>query len=203
MKRKDKKSTSRGFTLLELVFVVAIGSFIMTALVGLYTTSQRYFVTESTRSDIIRDGRIVLLWMSRDIKEAIQVVQSYDAYSTSTNSLVLQVPSLDGNGLIVDIESDFDYIVYRLNPSYPTKLERVVIPKAGVSSRVDSNRVLANRVNSFVLKSEGTELSSVPDVTEVLSIDIALILREIRFERTFEEPLNTVVKLRNKEITPS
>lgn len=203
MKLRRKKFTSKGFTLIELLIVVVLGALIMAAMVGLYASGQRYFITESARSDLIRDGRSVLNWISRDIKEAIQVLESWDIYSTSTNSLVLQVPSVDADGLIIDIESDFDYIVYRLNSEYPTRLERIVEPKEGVSSRAESNRVLATRVNSFVLSSEGVELSSVSDLSEVSSIDIALVLRRTHFSRNFEETLNTLVRLRNKEISGS
>ncbi|MFQ6068946.1 MAG: type II secretion system protein J [Candidatus Aminicenantales bacterium] len=200
-KRASKKE--EGFTLLELIFVVALGSLIMAALIGLYSTGQRYYVTESARSDIIREGRSVLLWMSRDIKESVQVVESYDVYSTSTSSLVLKVPSIDANGDIIDVDTEFDYIIYRLNPDYPSKLERKVLPKAGVSSRSGSNKVLATKVNSFTLKSGGSELSGVADLSTVESIEISVVLQEIRFGRTFQETLNTLVKLRNKEITSS
>ena len=200
MRLKKGNSSQRGFTLLELLIALVLGSMVMAGLIELYSTGQKYFINESARSDIVRDGRSVLLWMSRDIKEAIQVMSSYDTYSTTTNSLVLRVPSIDADGVILDIDTDFDYIVYQLNSIISSKLERIVIPKSGVSSRAVSNRVLANSVNSIVLKSDGTELSSVGDVLTIESIDIDLILRELRFDRTFEEPLNTMVKLRNKDV---
>lgn len=203
MKYRRRKIASKGFTLIELLIVIVLGALMMAALVSLYSSGQRYFITESARSDLLRDGRSVLNWMSRDIKEAIQIVESWDVYSTSTNSLVLKVPSVDGDGLIIDIENDFDYIVYHLNSEYPTRLERIVEAKDGVSSRIESNRVLATRVNSFVLSSGGVELSSVSDLSEVSNIDIALVVRQTYFNRNFEETLNSLVRLRNKVISES
>lgn len=198
MKRKKKKSIPKGFTLVELTVVVALMAFIMLILMSLYVTGQQFLMTESARNDVIRDNRYVFDWISRDIKGAVQVVSSWDAYTTSSNCLILQIPSVDSSGLIVDIENELDYIIYRLNSEHPNKLERVVDAKDGVSSRVDSTRVLATRVNSFLLSSDGVELSSVADLTQVASIDIAMTTKQNRLGRDFQQTLDSTVKLRNK-----
>lgn len=198
MKRKKKKSIPKGFTLVELTVVVALMAVIMLILMSLYVTGQQFLITESARNDVIRDNRYVFDWISRDIKGAVQVVSSWDAYTTSSNCLILRIPSVDSSGLIVDIENELDYIIYRLNSEHPNKLERVVDAKDGVSSRVDSTRVLATRVNSFLLSSDGVELSSVADLTQVASIDIAMTTKQNRLGRDFQQTLDSTVKLRNK-----
>lgn len=198
MKRKKKKSIPKGFTLVELTVVVALMSLIMLILMSLYVTGQQFLMTESARNDVIRDNRYVFDWISRDIKGAVQVVSSWDAYTTSSNCLILRIPSVDSSGLIVDIENELDHIIYRLNSEHPNKLERVVDAKDGVSSRVDSTRVLATRVNSFLLSSNGVELSSVADLTQVASIDIAVTTKQNRLGRDFQQTLDSTVKLRNK-----
>jgi len=198
MKRKKKKSIPKGFTLVELTVVVALMAVIMLILMSLYVTGQQFLMTESARNDVIRDNRYVFDWISRDIKGAVQVVSSWDAYTTSSNCLILRIPSVDSSGLIIDIENELDYIIYRLNSEHPNKLERVVDAKDGVSSRVDSTRVLATRVNSFLLSSDGVELSSVADLTQVASIDIAMTTKQNRLGRDFQQTLDSTVKLRNK-----
>lgn len=198
MKRKKKKSIPKGFTLVELTVVVALMSLIMLILMSLYVTGQQFLMTESARNDVIRDNRYVFDWISRDIKGAVQVVSSWDAYTTSSNCLILRIPSVDSSGLIVDIENELDHIIYRLNSEHPNKLERVVDAKDGVSSRVDSTRVLATRVNSFLLSSNGVELSSVADLTQVASIDIVVTTKQNRLGRDFQQTLDSTVKLRNK-----
>jgi len=198
MKRKKKKSIPKGFTLVELTVVVALMALIMLILMSLYVTGQQFLMTESARIDVIRDNRYVFDWISRDIKGAVQVVSSWDAYTTSSNCLILRIPSVDSSGLIVDIENELDYIIYRLNSEHPNKLERVVDAKDGVSSRVDSTRVLATRVNSFLLSSDGVELSSVADLTQVASIDITVTTKQNRLGRDFQQTLDSTVKLRNK-----
>lgn len=198
MKRKKKKSIPKGFTLVELTVVVALMALIMLILMSLYVTGQQFLMTESARNDVIRDNRYVFDWISRDIKGAVQVVSSWDAYTTSSNCLILRIPSVDSSGLIVDIENELDHIIYRLNSEHPNKLERVVDAKDGVSSRVDSTRVLATRVNSFLLSSNGVELSSVADLTQVASIDIVVTTKQNRLGRDFQQTLDSTVKLRNK-----
>lgn len=191
---------SKGFTLIELLVVVGISTFITLSLSAIYIAGQRYIVTENARAEVIRDVRHVLSQITRDIKEGVQVISNWDVYSTSTSCLILQVPSLDANGVIIDISSDFDYIIYRLNPQSPNKLERIIDAKDGVSSRVENTRVMTTRANYFQLSFEGIDLSSVADFTEISSIDIALTTRENRLGRDFQETLKTRVNLRNKSL---
>jgi len=197
-KIKKKKSQPKGITLIEVLVTVTIVSFMVLAMLSLYVAGQRYFMNGSARSDVLRDNRHVLNYISRDVKEAIQVVPSWDVYATSTDCIILQVPSLDSNGLIIDIDSQFDYIVYRLNSEYPNRLERVIDANDGVSSRTDSSRTIATRVNSFQLGSGGIELSGVADFSQVACVDITLITTQNQMGRTFQETLSTGVKLRNK-----
>ncbi|NIM90974.1 MAG: prepilin-type N-terminal cleavage/methylation domain-containing protein [Candidatus Aminicenantes bacterium] len=199
-KTSQKKFKAQGLTLVELLVVLALSALIILALVTLYTSGQRYFINQDAQAKVLREGRYVLDWIARDIKEGIQVVQTWNGYTTSTNCLILQVPAVDASGLIIDVANEFDYIIYRQKPEDPKRLERILDAKDGVSSRADSIRLLAERVDAFSLSSEGMDLSSVPDLSTVFSIDIALTTRQNRYGRDFQETLNTVVKLRNKPV---
>lgn len=199
-KTRKRKFKPQGLTLVELLVVLALSALIILALVTLYTSGQRYFINQDAQAKVLREGRYVLDWIARDIKEGIQVVQTWKGYTTSTNCLILQVPAVDGTGLIIDIANEFDYIIYRQKPEDPKRLERILDAKDGVSSLVDSTRLLAERVDAFHLSSEGVELSSVGDLSTVSNIDIALTTRQNRYGRDFQETLNTVVKLRNKPV---
>jgi len=197
-KIKQRKSQPKGITLVEVLVTVTISSLMILAMLSLYVAGQRYFMHGSARSDVLRDNRQVLNFVSRDIKEAIQVLPSWDVYTTSTNCLVLQVASLDSNGLIIDIDSQFDYIVYRLNSEYPNRLERIIDANDGVSNREDSSRTIATRVSSFQLSSGGVDLSAVSNFDQVSSVNITLVTTQSQLGRTFQETLKTGVKLRNK-----
>ena len=197
-KFNHEKFKPEGFTLIELLVIVAIGSLMVLAMLALYVSGQRYFMTGTARTDVLRDNRQVLNYISRDVKEGIQVLPSWDVYTTSSSCLVLQVPSLDSNGLIADIDNQFDYIVYRLNSEYPNRLERIIDANDGVSNREDSSRTIATRVSSFQLRSGGVELSAVSSFSQVSSVEVTLITTKNLLGRTFQETLRTGVKLRNK-----
>lgn len=197
-KSKSRKFQPKGITLVEVLITVSIVSFMILAMLSLYVAGQRYYMNGNARSDVLRDNRHVLNYVSRDIKEAIQVVPSWDVYATSTECIILQVPSLDSNGIIIDIDSQFDYIVYCLNSEYPNRLERIIDANDGISSRVDSSRSIATRVNSFQLSSGGIELSGIADFSKVANVDITLVTTQNLLGRTFQETLKTGVKLRNK-----
>lgn len=198
MKLRKIEVKPKGFTIIELLIEVSIGCLIILALLSLYSASQRYFITESARTDIIRDSRYVLDWISQDMKEAAQVLSSWEAYDTSSTCVVLQVPSVDSDGQVIDIESEFDHIIYRLNPQNPNKLERIIDANDGISSRVDSTRVITDKADSFLLSSEGVEFSAVSDFSQISNIDIAVVTTQSRFNHSYQDTLNTKVKLRNK-----
>jgi prepilin-type N-terminal cleavage/methylation domain-containing protein len=195
---RPRKFKSKGFSLIELLVIVAIASVLILSILSLYSIGQRYFLSGSARTDVLRNTRQVRNWISRDIKEGIQVLPSWDVYTTSNTCLILQVPSLDSNGLIIDIDNEFDYIIYRLNSEYPSRLERIIDAKDGVSSRADTSRVIATDVNSFQISSEGVDLSAVSDFSQVSSVYITMITAQNLLGRTYQETLNTGLKLRNK-----
>jgi len=198
MKVKKKKSSPKGLTLIELLIVTAIVSFIMIALLTFYAAGQKYFITESARADVLRSSRQALNWISRDIKEGIEVLSSYDTYTTSDNCLILKVASVDANGIVIDIANDFDYIIYRVNPAFSNRLERIVDASDGVSSRADVTRVIADNAGAFVLSSGGTGLGSIADFSLVYRINISLTTSQTWIGKTYSETLNTMIKLRNK-----
>ncbi len=197
-KLNQEKFKPKGFTLIELLIIVAVGSFLVLAMLSLYVAGQKYFMTGTARTDVLRDNRHAFNYITRDVKEAVQVLPSWDVYTTSTNCLVLQVASLDSNGLIIDIDNEFDHIVYGLNSEFPNRLQRIIDAKDGVSSRADSARVITTRINSFQLSSEGVDLSSVSDFSQVSKVEVTLITAKNLLGRTFQETLRTGVKLRNK-----
>ncbi len=133
-KIKQRKSQPKGITLVEVLVTVTISSLMILAMFSLYVAGQRYFVTGTARSDVLRDKRQVLNYISRDVQEAIKVMPTWDVYTTSSDCLILQVSSIDSSGLIIDIDSQFDYIVYRLNSEYPNRLERIIDANDGLSS---------------------------------------------------------------------
>jgi hypothetical protein len=105
---------------------------------------------------------------------------------------------VDANGYVIDIENDYDHVVYRLNPQIQRRLERILDAKDGVSTRSDGSRFLSTQVSSFLLSSEGVNLSSVADFSQVASVDISMITQQTLLGRSYQETLHTGVMLRNR-----
>ncbi len=202
-------SKTRGITLIEVLIGMVLMVIVVLALFSLYNTGQKYFVNQNIKSDILNNNRVTLTWLSRDIKEAVQVIPgpidiNGTFYSTSSGSIVLRLPSIDANGIIIDIDNEFDYLVYQMDPENSTQIVRIVDGKDGISSRVDGNRVLAENVSSLVLvflDSDGMEILNPLDYSDTAIVDIGLTSLKKGVQRTYQETINTQTKLRNKKIT--
>jgi len=200
-----KRRHTRGLSLIEVLIGMVLMSIAILALFSLYNTGQKYFANQDAQVDILNDSRLTLTMLSRDIKEAVQVVPGpVDVggtnYSTSANCIVLKVPSVDADGLIIDIDNDFDYVVYIVNPSNSKELQRIVDGKDGVSFRLDGNKLLTGNIDSLVLSFLDTDGVTVADYADSAIVDIALTILKKGVQRTYQETMNTRTKLRNKEV---
>ena len=190
------------YTLIELLIVVAISAVIMIALLSLYMEGQKYFFNENAKADTIEDSRFPMTWISRDVREALQVVASHGPYSTDDFTVVLEVPSIDpGTGALMT--GSLDYIIYRRNPNYPEKLERIIDAAEG-TGRQDRTRVMADAVNAFGLTYYKQDGSLATTYTDTFIVDITLSSSTKGIQRTnqpYVEALNTRVRLRNKAVS--
>ena len=201
-----KRKHQRGLSLIEILIGMVLMSIAVLAFFSLYNSGQKYFTNQDARADILNDSRLTLTLLSRDIKEAVRVVTGPfyvggTAYSTSTNCIVLKVPSVDADGLIIDIDSHFDYLVYRVNPNNSKELQRIVEGKDGVSSRLDGSKLLTGNIESLVLSFLDTDGGTVTDYAESAIVDVALTILKSGVQRTYQETMNTQTKLRNKVVT--
>lgn len=199
------KTRTRGITLIEVLIGMVLMVIVVLALFSLYNAGQKYFVNQNIKSDILNNNRVTLTWLSRDIKEAVQVIPGpidIDGtfYSTSSGSIVLRLPSIDADGIIIDIDNEFDYLVYQMDPDNSTQIVRIVDGKDGVSSRVDGNRVLAENISSLVLVFLDSNGEVVTDYSDTAIVDIGLTSLKKGVQRTYQETINTQTKLRNKNI---
>jgi prepilin-type N-terminal cleavage/methylation domain-containing protein len=200
-----KKAGNRphGLTLIEMLIVVAISAIILVALLSLYMAGQKYFFNENAKADTIEDSRYPMTWISRDIREAFQVVASHGAYATTSSSVVLELPSIDPatGGLLA---GNLDYIIYRRNPTESGKLERIIDASAS-SRRQSGTRVLADNVSAFSLafyKDDGTTVASPVTDTFIMEVSLMSSAQGIhRKSQPFQEAFTSRVKLRNKAVS--
>ena len=95
------RSDKSGYTVVEVLISVAVASVLFSVILFLYLRGQQSFDANRTYLDVYADARLAADWMAKDIKWATQVLPVWGGYTTSDNSLVLEVPAIDASGDIV------------------------------------------------------------------------------------------------------
>ncbi len=190
---------NRGFTLVEVLIALGLSTIVLGLVFSIYIGQQRNFLVGNSYINIHQDARMAMDWMAKDIRWGIELLPSHGAYSTSNSCVVLKIPSIDSAGDVIDIDNDHDYLIYKLNTSDPSKLERTIDAKDGVSSRADETRTVAENISSLTFSYNGTGLSSVADLSTVTDIETALTTFTTVPPVSLSDRLNTTVMLRNKE----
>lgn len=173
-----------------------ISSIFLAAALQLFSESQRRFSDGTLRSDVLENARYPIAWIARDVQSATAVAASWSTYTTSDSLLVLQLPSVDANGLIIDKTIHSDYIVYQILDG---RLQRVIDAKNGTSSRTDGNRNLSDHVVglTFAYYDDNDAVLSAGFATAA-SVKVTVTDRQKGFLRDFEESLTSKFKLRNR-----
>jgi prepilin-type N-terminal cleavage/methylation domain-containing protein len=193
--RKKGRIGSRGFTLIEMLIGLLIMSIMVMGLLSLYSKGQAQFMNENIQGDILESNRYPMAWLARDVKSATQVATSWTTYTTSASTLVLQIPSVDANGLIIDVTSQFDYVIYQLSN---LKLQRIVDAGTG-SARADGSRYLATDVTGLALAFyDASDATLSSNFNTAASVRATLTANHKGFQRSFQGTLNSKFKLRNK-----
>jgi prepilin-type N-terminal cleavage/methylation domain-containing protein len=199
--RSKKKSKTRpragrpGLTLIEVLISLVITSILVLAVLSLYTMGHKYFMNQTAAADILEDSSFPLVWIARDVKSAVRVAAAYSGYATSADVLVLQVPAIDSGGLIIDVDNDFDYIVYRRSGRMAERILIAVPPSARTSGRrFLSDNVVALSFTYF--DSSDAVLTSGFSVAARVKADVATNVRGA--QTLLAQSLNSTFKLRNR-----
>ncbi|MFH1995984.1 MAG: prepilin-type N-terminal cleavage/methylation domain-containing protein [Candidatus Omnitrophota bacterium] len=193
------RSSAAGFTLVELMIVSAITVIILGAIVSIYILGQQAFVSGTAHIEIHADARLAMDWISRDARWATRIMTTFNGLNTETNRLIIEIPSIDANGDVIDASTTFDYITYQPSPLDATRLVRV-IDADPASGRADGTREIADNLGAFVLSSNGVNLSNVADVTALTEFNITFqMTRAVLGGRiNVNDTLTSLVQLRNR-----
>jgi Tfp pilus assembly protein PilW len=189
------KNKRKGFTLIEFLvaFLICIIAMFM-ALQLSVSFNKDYRVLMSYLGSYLK-GREMIDIISKDCREAVRIMDDYGGYVTTTNRLVLKVPSIDASGDIMDVDNEFDYIIYRIQNQ---DLWKTVIPGTG-SSRPARNSALKQSIDSLYMACVGTPLSSIPNKSSCKDITIWVSVAETILGKTYTVNPGTTVKLMNYE----
>ncbi|MBU4375910.1 MAG: hypothetical protein KKD29_00345 [Candidatus Omnitrophica bacterium] len=184
-----------GLTLIELLVATLIGTLVFMVLFYVSFTIQENINISSGILGITESGRLATSYISNDARQA-KLLTSYSSYSTNNTTLVLEIPVANTSGTIIGS----DMIVYALDSADPTKLRRIVYATAG-SPRSDSNKIVAEDVDTLLFSSYGTGLSSIasPGTVKLLTMKIITKTNAAGVVRVNE--IITSASLRNKKIS--
>src|SRR3989338_4727844 len=153
----------RAFVLAELLTAVFITLLMMIIAIELFMSISKNSQILMAYLNCYLKGREVVDIVSRDCRMASRVMDGYAGYMTTDDCLVLKVPSVDESGDIIDVNAEFDYVIYRLNGA---DLWKTVIP-AAASARDPYDGVFKKDIESFYVSSAGAGLS---DITHKSSV---------------------------------
>lgn len=158
-----KSAQSRGFTLIEVATVVFIFSLIVIALYTVYTNYDKILAQQEIYIDTAGSIGASFNDIRSSVLQADHVVSSHTFSGTTltstTTSLVLELPSIDSSGNIV--AASYDYVGYYMTG---TKLERLSDINAA-SARTSSSRALSATLNTLSFTYDNVDPASVTNVT--------------------------------------
>jgi hypothetical protein len=190
-----RRRAHKGVSLIEFLIVISI--FIITIVLVFQvfaSLNKEYKVLVSYLSAYLK-GREVIDRISKDCRIAIRVMDSHAGYTTADNCLVLKVPSIDGSNNIVDVNNEFDYIIYRIQGG---DLWKVVLPGSS-SLREAFNGVLRRSMHSLYITSAGTPLSSIAHKSSITTLTLRVTFTETVLGTEYKVEPGTTVKLMNYE----
>jgi prepilin-type N-terminal cleavage/methylation domain-containing protein len=160
----------KGFTIIEVVIVIAISLVLLIGLLNLFEWHQKVYVLEEATVRTTSDARNTMLSMSEYIAQSSNVLPSHSfnsiLYTTSGNTVVLEVPSVNSSDNVIPFT--FDYVAFYLQNG---SVYQIVEVGTG-SVRPAGTKRLAENVQTFTL----TYNSGTPSQSSTVNIDLRTLI---------------------------
>jgi prepilin-type N-terminal cleavage/methylation domain-containing protein len=106
---KTKKSEA-GFTLMELIFTIAISAILLLSVIGIYIFTQKTYYSTDNNAEIVQNGRVILDRMIRELRQTPDIVTELPDDTSVPESLPDEIIFQDGHNTI-----ETKYIRYYLS----------------------------------------------------------------------------------------
>lgn len=181
--RPGQRNGQQGFTLMEMMVVSALGSIVLAAFLMSYSMTTRGFTAAGNYSDLERDARITLDFLTRDARMATGLV------SFASTDISLGIPTnFNSSGSITGAKT---VRYYRGNGSLSNKLLRV---DGGITNTMADNVVSLR----FIQYDRNLVTNGInPSDCKLLQVDLTLRKFTIDNPNT-EQILSARIVLRNK-----
>ena len=162
----------RGFTLVEFLVGFGLVGIISVLVAALYFTNFRLFSNQNASIDINSQNKIAIDEITNQLRQSQAVASSCCGGDASgVNALVLQLWPLDVNGDPTDPNPNYDYIVYKIDPTDPTRIQKKTVPAAG-STRPASTKVLSTDLAANGLSFTYAPDNASPQTAEKITVSI-------------------------------
>jgi hypothetical protein len=179
----------KGLTFVEMLVSLALMLFIALALATLYFNFDTLVDSQSGQVAAATDAARVMSEAEALVLPADQVLASHTfsgtVYSSSAQTLVLELPSIDSSGAV--IASTYDYVVFYQSGSTTT---RILSPNAS-SARKAGTRTLASTLSSLAFTYDSS------DFTQVTKVDADIQTVKIVKGKSDSAHLHEALYLRN------
>lgn len=135
--------------------------------VDLFIGQNRIYNIETAELNITSDARSSLDDIDAYVRQANRVADSYTIYTTGSQTMVLQVQSINPSNSL--IPATYDYVVFYLTGD---DLFRQIFPNV-LSSRLASTKKLASNVSAFALTYNNASFPLVDEVITDLTLQQA------------------------------
>ena len=179
-------------TIVETIVSIFVGLVLIVALTQSFVILLRLNDAKKIVSRLTLHADRGIARVAKASQESKQVLASAvisgTTYTTSSTELVLQVPSINASGQIIN--GSFDTVVYRRNPSSTDQLLEITDGLAG-SIRTDGTRIVSQFVTNLIFRYNNSSPASATIVT-------VFIKTATTVHGTLKETASqTTVKLRN------
>jgi hypothetical protein len=183
------KTQQRGFSIMEILIVVAICVFIMSGLAALTLAYDKTIEQQGATIRVATTANSILNTLEPLIMQADAVLVSHQfngvTYSTGTSTLVVSLPSIDSSGNVVSGAHDYA-VVY----SATTSAYRILVADAS-SARISSTKTYGTTLKSLTFSYDTV------DVTQATKITIDVQTETSTRQKLIQSHLNYAIRLRN------
>ena len=185
----------KGIALIELLVGFGIIGIISFVIAGVFLAHYKLYNTQTASVDVASQNKLGIDEMTNQIRQAQSIVTTCSACGTDQTGasiLVLRLWPLDSSGNPMDPTSaNYDYIVYKQDPSNSAMLLKITYPDSTSSRKAQTQRV-ANNISSLVFTYDNS------DVTQASEVDITLTTAQTVAQKTLTTTADSKAILRNK-----
>jgi prepilin-type N-terminal cleavage/methylation domain-containing protein len=192
-----KKFFQKGFTLAEILIVLACSAIIGTILVTLLVQGSSIFNNQTAKVNQNVSLNNASSQISQAVQYASEIASSYtngqNTYTSGSDVMVIKTPSVDSSGGVID--SKFDTIVLMKDPGKNTILKKLLFPDPA-SSRSSENTVLLNQLTylQFIYLNDSAVVTTPQTATK---IDFVIKMAEKTGNDVQESSISGRINLKN------